>query len=57
MDLVRSFENCFFDVSKLFRPEYLSLVSFKVPSSNSIVGGAVLCELNNLNSLSTQDNF
>ena len=52
MDLVRSFENCFFDVSKLFRPEYLSLVSFKVPSSNSLVD-----ELNNLNSLSTQDNF
>ena len=37
---------------QMFRPEDRSLVSVKVPSSNSLVD-----ELNNLNSLSTQDNF
>ena len=41
----------------MFPPEDRSLVSVQVPSSNSLVGDAVLCELNNLNSLSTQDNF
>ena len=39
---------------QMFRPEDRSLVSVKVPSSNSLVGDALLCELNNLNSLSTQ---
>ena len=39
---------------QMFRPEDRSLMSVKVPSSNSLVGDAVLCELNNLNSLSTQ---
>ena len=41
-------------IMQMFRPEDRSLVSVKVPSSNSLVGDAVLCELNNLNSLSTQ---
>ena len=39
---------------QMFRPEDCSLVSVKVPASNSLVDDAVLCELNNLNSLSTQ---
>ena len=39
---------------QMFRPEDRSLVSVRVPSSNSLVGDAVLCELDNLNSLSTQ---
>ena len=39
---------------QMFRPEDRSLVSVKVPSSNSLVGDAVLCELNNLNSLYTK---
>ena len=39
---------------QMFRPEDRSLVSVKVPSSNSLVGDAVLCEMNKLNSLSTQ---
>ena len=39
---------------EMFRHEDRSLMSVKVPSSNSLVGDAVLCELNNLNSLSTQ---
>ena len=41
-------------IMQMFRPEDRSLVSVKVPSSNSLVDDAVLCELNNLNSLSTQ---
>ena len=41
-------------IMQMFRPEDRSLVSVRVPSSNSLVGDAVLCELNTLNSLSTQ---
>ena len=41
-------------IMQMFRLEDRSLVSVKVPSSNSLVGDAVLCELNKLNSLSTQ---
>ena len=39
---------------QMFRPEDRSLVSVKVPSSNSLVGDAVLCELKNLSSLYIQ---